>query len=235
MEAIILAGGLGTRLASRLDGIPKSMAPVAGRPFLEILLNQIKLFGCTRVLLSVGHLGSVIQNYFGTFFHGLHIDYVIEEIPLGTGGAIRKALHEAKEDSVLVLNGDTFLEADYAAMLRFHADEDAALTIAVTQQADVARYGGVLVDGKRIIGFQEKGRTGAGWINAGTYVLQRKMQWPPALPEKFSFEVDYLVPEIGRLMPAAYQVDGFFLDISMPEDMDRAQTALTGFLNSASD
>src|ERR1022692_2832888 len=129
MEAIVLAGGLGTRLASKLDGIPKVMAPVAGRPFLEILLNQLKRDGCTRALLSVGHLHTVIQNHFGESFRGMPLDYVIEDVPLGTGGAIRKTLSQALEENVLVLNGDTFLQADYAAMMRFHVAEQAPLTM----------------------------------------------------------------------------------------------------------
>src|SRR5580658_4214980 len=108
MEAIVLAGGLGTRLASRLHGLPKPMAPVAGRPFLEILLNQLHRSGCTRVLLAVGHRHSVIQDHFGASFHGIEIDYAVESVPLGTGGAIRLALAHAREESVLVLNGDTF-------------------------------------------------------------------------------------------------------------------------------
>jgi D-glycero-alpha-D-manno-heptose 1-phosphate guanylyltransferase len=228
MEAIVLAGGLGTRLASKLDGIPKAMAPVAGRPFLEILLNQLKRAGCTRALLSVGHLHATIQNHFGASFRGMPLDYVIEDVPLGTGGAIRKTLTHTAEENVLVLNGDTFLSADYAAMLRFHEDEHGPLTIAITHQLDVARFGGVLVEGKRIVGFQEKGRSGPGFINAGAYALRRAMPWPPNLSEKFSFEVDFLAPQIERLAPAAYEVDGFFLDIGVPEDLDRAQTELAG-------
>jgi D-glycero-alpha-D-manno-heptose 1-phosphate guanylyltransferase len=229
MEAIVLAGGLGTRLASKLDGIPKVMAPVAGRPFLEILLNQLKRAGCTRALLSVGHLHTVIQNHFGESFRGMPLDYVIEDVPLGTGGAIRKTLSQALEENVLVLNGDTFLQADYAAMMRFHVAEHAPLTMAITRRPDVSRYGGVLVEGKRIVGFQEKGRTGPGFINAGAYVLQREMPWPSTLPEKFSVEVDFLAPQIGRLAPLAYEVEGFFLDIGVPEDLDRAQRELAGF------
>ncbi len=229
MEAIVLAGGLGTRLASKLDGIPKAMAPVAGRPFLEILLNQLKHAGCTRVLLSVGHLHDVIQVHFGEGFCGMPLDYAVEDVPLGTGGAIRKALSQAAEENVLVVNGDTFLEADYAAMLRFHAGEHAALTLAVTRQPDIARYGGVVVEGNRIVGFEEKGRSGPGLINAGAYVVSRNLQWPETLPKKFSFEADFLAPQIGRIAVAAYNVDGFFLDIGIPEDLDRAQSALARF------
>ena len=229
MEAIVLAGGLGTRLATRLEGIPKAMAPVAGRPFLEILLSQLKRSGCTRALLSVGHLHAVIQDHFGASFHGMSLGYVIEDSPLGTGGAIRKALTHAVEENVLLLNGDTFLQVDYADLLRFHEGERALLTMAITRQPDVARYGGVLVEGMRIVGYREKGRSGPGFINAGVYILQREMQWPSTLPEKFSFEGDFLAQQIGRLAPLAYEVEGFFLDIGVPEDLDRAQRELAGF------
>jgi D-glycero-alpha-D-manno-heptose 1-phosphate guanylyltransferase len=234
METIILAGGRGTRLAARLDGVPKPMAPVAGRPFLEILLSQLARAGCTRAILSVGHLHEVIENHFGAHFRGVEIKYAIEHTPLGTGGAIRNALGHATEQAVLVLNGDTFLNADYAAMLRVHAEQAATLTIAVTHCRDVARYGGVAVSGARdgmyITGFEEKGRAGAGWINAGAYAIDRNLAWPPALAEKFSFETDFLAPEIAGLAPAAYPVDGFFLDIGVPEDLDRAQTELAPFV-----
>jgi D-glycero-alpha-D-manno-heptose 1-phosphate guanylyltransferase len=229
MEAIVLAGGLGTRLAARLNGVPKPMAPVAGRPFLEILLNQLKCAGCMRAVLSVGHLHPVIQDHFGSEFRGMRVDYAIESVPLGTGGAIRAALRETMEPSVLVLNGDTFLDADYAVMLRFHEAEAAGLTIAVTHRDDIARYGGVMLEGSRIAGFQEKGRSGPGWINAGAYAIKREIGWPANLKEKFSFETDFLAPEIARLSPAAYKAEGFFLDIGVPEDLDRAQTDLLPF------
>ncbi|MGA3334093.1 MAG: nucleotidyltransferase family protein [Terracidiphilus sp.] len=229
MEAIVLAGGMGTRLASRLEGVPKSMAPVAGRPFLEILLAQLRGAGCARALLSVGHLHTVIQDHFGASFRGLRVDYVVENTPLGTGGAIRLALAEAQEDSVLALNGDTFLDADYADMMRFHSEQRAATTIAVVHQHDVARYGGVAVENNRIVAFEEKGRSGPGWISAGAYVLNRNLEWPRSLRERFSIEKDFFAPEIGRLAPATYTVDGYFLDIGVPEDLDRAQTELARF------
>ena len=230
MEAIILAGGFGTRLAARLDGVPKPMAPVAGRPFLEILLTQLQRAGCTRVVLSVGHLHRVIQDRFGASFSGMRVDYAIESAPLGTGGAIRLALKEIGEEAALVLNGDTFLQADYAEMMRFHGAEGAAVTVAVVRQPDIARYGGVAVEGRRIVDFEEKGRSGPGLISAGAYVLATNLAWPPTLEEKFSIERDFFAPEIARLRPAAYIVDGFFLDIGVPEDLDRAQMELARFL-----
>lgn len=231
MEAIILAGGLGTRLKDKLGGLPKPMAPVAGRPFLEILLNQLARCGCTRVILSVGHLHNVIESHFGAAWRGIGIGYSIESAPLGTGGAIRASLAHATEENILVLNGDTYLGADYAAMMRFHAGQSAPMTMAVAHQPDVARYGGVLLDGDRIAGFEEKGRSGPGWINGGAYVLRRDMAWPPNLPEKFSFETDFLAPNIARLYPAAFKTEGFFLDIGVPEDLDRGQTALRPYLD----
>lgn len=235
MEAIILAGGHGTRLAGRLVGVPKAMAPVAGKPFLEILLCQLERCRCTRALLAVGYLHRVIKDYFGGSFGGMKLEYAVEETLLGTGGAIHSALALARENAVLVLNGDTFLDADYAEMLRFHSEERATLTMAITHQADVARYGGVLVSGRRILGFEEKCRSGPGWINAGAYVLQRDFSWPSALGERFSFEKDFLMREIGHLAPAAYEVKRFFLDIGIPEDLDRAQTELSGFVSASPD
>ena len=246
MEAIVLAGGLGTRLAGRLNNVPKPMAPVAGRPFLEILLAQLQRAGCARAILSVGHLHEAIENHFGLEFRGMRVDYAIENAPLGTGGAIRAALEHAGEESVLVLNGDTFLDADYAALLRHHERQAAPLTIAVTHCANVARYGGVVIesntegeggqsgDGLRVTGFQEKGPTSAspvaGMINAGAYAMRKDLRWPADLPQKFSFETDFLAVRIGSLTPAAFPVTGFFLDIGVPEDLDRAQTELLRFL-----
>jgi D-glycero-alpha-D-manno-heptose 1-phosphate guanylyltransferase len=230
MEAIILAGGLGTRLASRLGGVPKAMAPVAGRPFLEILLDQLDRAGCARVTLSVGHLHTVIQDHFGARYRGMSLDYAVESSPLGTGGAIRAALQKAAEPSVLVLNGDTFLQADYADMMRFHRAHACSLTLAVTHRDDLSRYGRVLVSGDLITGFEEKDRAGPGFINAGAYIMEKNLVWPKALPEQFSFEREFLEPEVALIAPAAYPVKGVFLDIGIPEDLDRAQTELASFM-----
>ena len=229
MEAIVLAGGLGTRLQGKLKGIPKPMAPVAGRPFLEILLGQLAGAGCARSILSVGHLHRVIEEHFGLAWGGMRLDYAVENDPLGTGGAIRAALERCTEENVLVLNGDTFLQADYAAMMRFHTGQAEHLTVSVTRQPDISRYGGVQIEGERVVGFEEKGRSGPGWINAGAYAVRRDLLWPANLAEKFSFERDFLAPEISRLAPAAFKVEGFFLDIGIPEDLDRAQIEFTRF------
>jgi D-glycero-alpha-D-manno-heptose 1-phosphate guanylyltransferase len=226
MEAIILAGGLGTRLSSRLPDLPKSMAPVAGRPFLEFLLDTLISAGCGRVILSVGHLRHVILSAFQKSYRGVPLDYVIEETPLGTGGAIQMALRQAREPAVLVLNGDTYLDADFAAMHALHLSAGRPMTMAVAQVKDVARYGGVVIESGHVMGFIEKGRQGPGWINAGTYVLSQNFPWPEGLPSRFSFETDVLTPFLERLRPTAFLCDGFFLDIGIPEDLDRAQVEL---------
>jgi len=227
MEAVILAGGLGTRLNSRLTGLPKPMAPIAGRPFLEILLDALVGAGCSRIILSVGHLREVIINHFGESYRGVPVRYVVEETPLGTGGAIRRALRETSEAAVFVLNGDTYLDVDYAQMHTAHAALGGTITIAVAPVNEMVRYGGVAIDGDYVTGFIEKGRTGFGWINAGVYALDRDFPWPDNLPTRFSFETDVLAEYVTQLRPAVFRCRGQFLDIGTPEDLDRAQTELT--------
>jgi len=224
MEAIILAGGLGTRLRSRLADVPKAMAPIAGRPFLEYLLDRLAAAGADRVILSIGHLRQVILDRIPENYKGIQVAFVAEESPLGTGGAIRQALAQAQEPSALVMNGDTYADLDYAAMLHRHAQSGAVMTMAVAQVEDTARYGGVMVEDDRVAGFLEKGKSGPGWINAGAYVLARDFPWPGSLSSRFSFEQDVLNPFVARLRPAAFRHNGFFLDIGIPEDLDRAQT-----------
>jgi D-glycero-alpha-D-manno-heptose 1-phosphate guanylyltransferase len=226
MEAIILAGGLGTRLSSRLSDLPKAMAPVAGRPFLEILLNQLLNAGCNRVILSVGHRRQAIIQTFGDSFHGMPLHYVIETAPLGTGGAIRLSLQHARENSVLVLNGDTFLDVNFADMLSLHKIGGSPMTLAVTKVQEMGRYGGVRIDGQHVVGFIEKGQNGPGWINGGVYAMNRDFPWPESLPSQFSFELDVLANHLDRLHPGVFECFGKFLDIGTPEDLDRAQIEL---------
>lgn len=226
MEAIILAGGLGTRLQSRLAGVPKAMAPVAGKPFLQILLDRLVDADCNSVILSVGHLRDAIVNSFGTCYRGVPISYAVEKSPLGTGGAIRLALAQGTENTILVLNGDTYLDVDYAQLCQAHDAAGRPMTMAIVPVENVSRYGGVILERDRIAGFIEKGRNGPGWINAGTYALDRAFPWPENLSDSFSFESDVLVPHLEALNPAAFPCPGYFLDIGVPEDFDRAQTEL---------
>jgi D-glycero-alpha-D-manno-heptose 1-phosphate guanylyltransferase len=226
MEAIILAGGLGTRLSSRLNDVPKSMAPVAGRPFLTVLLDHLISSGCESVILSVGHLREVIIDNLKNSYRGIPIRYVIEQTPLGTGGAIRAALGHALDQSVLVLNGDTYLDADFSMMLSQHSAASRLMTMAVVKVGDTARYGGVQIEDHRVSGLVEKGRQGPGWINAGVYVLDRNFPWPADLPSCFSFETEVLSRFLDVIQPVAFLCETYFLDIGVPEDLDRAQIEL---------
>lgn len=224
MEAMILAGGRGSRLASRIKNIPTPMAPVAGRPYLEILLEHLAGCGYTRAILAVGERHELIEKHCGSSFAGLRIDYVVEQDPRGTGGAIRAAMELGTRPSMLVLNGDTYLDADYGAMMRAHAGAGAAVTMAVVEQSAVAGADAVRIEAGRVVGFEKT--PGPGWINAGAYVIVRELAWRPGLAESFSFERAVLVPELARLRPLAFPVSGLYLDLDLPEDYEHAQTAL---------
>lgn len=165
-EAVILAGGFGTRLRSAVPDLPKAMAPVAGKPFLEILLAHLEKKGIRHVILSVGYLAEIIESHFGDSFASLHISYAYEDEPLGTGGALRFAMRQCREDVVLALNGDTFLDVDLEQAGQDWRHHRAPILFGV-QSDDTARYGSLLTDGRRVTGFLEKGRKGPGIINAG--------------------------------------------------------------------
>jgi len=226
MDVIVLAGGLGTRLRSVVAALPKAMAPVAGRPFLEHLLDLLAHAGFASAVLAVGYRSDAIREYFGDRYHGLPLAYSIEGQPLGTGGAIRLAMNHASSPEVFVVNGDTFVDVDYSAMLAAHQRASATMTIAVHEVPDAARYGALDIAGDRVRGFFEKGRAGPGWINAGVYLLARTQLDDAALPTAFSFESDYLVPNVEALNPLAFRTEGLFIDIGVPEDYARAQSML---------
>ena len=226
MEAIVLAGGLGTRLRSIVADLPKAMAPVAGKPFLAHLLDTLVAAGFDSAVLAVGYKGEQIRKHFGESYRSLPLRYSVETEPLGTGGAIKLAMGQVSATSVFVLNGDTYLELAYAAMMAAHDEADAILTIAVHAVADASRYGALDIDGGHIRGFFEKGRPGPRSINAGAYLISRGLLNRYSLPRAFSFEADFLVPHVKELKPLAFQTQGIFIDIGVPEDYAGAQRIL---------
>lgn len=223
MEAIVLAGGFGTRLRAVLTDCPKPMAPVAGRPFLEILLDQLAAMGFLRVVLALGYKAEHISGHFGLSYAGLSLDYVVEERPLGTGGAARLALTRCSGDHVFLFNGDTYLEFDADAVEAFW-ERSCRPIIVARQVADTARYGRLLTSGSRVIGFTEKGVVGPGLINAGCYVLRNGQLDDYPVHAPFSLENDYLQPTVVRERVEVFVSDGLFIDIGVPEDLERAQT-----------
>jgi D-glycero-alpha-D-manno-heptose 1-phosphate guanylyltransferase len=227
MEAVVLAGGLGTRLRSRVADRPKPMAEVAGKPFLAWLLDYLAGQGITDVILSVGYRGAVIADYFGERHGPLAIRYIIEDEPLGTGGAICKALSISRQDPVWVVNGDTMLCLDYRAMASAHRRSNPRpMTMALRHVPDAARYGAVGVSGDRVTGFAASGKSGPGLINSGVYLLAHGLFLGHDRPQKFSFERDFLPLAACRGFVAAFVTDGWFIDIGVPEDYDRAQSEL---------
>jgi D-glycero-alpha-D-manno-heptose 1-phosphate guanylyltransferase len=228
MEAIVLAGGLGTRLRSRVADRPKPMAEVAGKPFLAWLLDYISGQGVTRLILSIGYRGAVIADHFGTRYGGLAIRYVVEETPLATGGAIRLGLAESSEDSIWVVNGDTMLCLDYLAMSVAHRGSNgAAMAMALRRVPDAARFGVAAVSGDRVADFTATGQSGPGLVNSGVYLVSHDLFDSYDLPQKFSFEQDFLPLAVRRRQVAPFITDGWFIDIGVPDDYDRAQSELS--------
>lgn len=222
MECVVLAGGKGTRLRSAVADLPKSLAPVAGRPFLAWLLDDLREAGFDHIILSLGYKHEAVEAWVATRADNDTLTCVVEEEPLGTGGGVRLALRKATEDTVFVLNGDTFFGVDYRAMQRFHAHCGAEATLALKPLRDFDRYGEVALDGKNhITAFREKQPCAEGLINGGVYLLRRNAL--DAMPEKFSLEKDFFEPRAQEGTLAGFRSDGYFIDIGIPADYDRAQ------------
>ena len=226
MEAIILAGGFGTRLRPAISDLPKSMADINGRPFLMYLFDRLIQYGTDHVILSVGYMHEHIANHFGSAYKNLQLSYAIEEQPLGTGGAIKLALEQAQSDNALVLNGDTLFMLDLRAFKDFHVNHKSSFSLALRQVDDTGRYGAVSIDGKgRITGFAEKQSSGGpGYINAGVYLISKKYFLDFSLPELFSVEKDFLEKEYINGRFYGFASSDYFIDIGIPEDYSRAQT-----------
>ncbi|TCJ19292.1 HAD-IIIA family hydrolase [Flaviaesturariibacter flavus] len=226
-EAIILAGGLGTRLRSAVPDLPKCMAPVAGRPFLGYVIDSLRRQGIERFVFSLGYLSEPIQAWLAQAYPTLTYTCVIEAEPLGTGGGILLALSAANTAQVLVANGDTLFEIDLAKQATVHARTGAQCTLGLKPMREFDRYGAVAIDAAGIVtGFEEKRYFNEGLINGGVYLVDREALTGLGLPQKFSFEKEYLEPaaRAGKLAGAVH--DGYFIDIGIPEDFARAQREL---------
>lgn len=222
-EAIILAGGLGTRLKSVLTDVPKPMAPINGKPFLFYLLNYLDNQNIGRVILSVGYKHESISAYFGARFKSMEIRYSIEDEPLGTGGAILLALNKSAEDQVFVLNGDTFFPVSLNRLMDTHLKVGAETTIALKKLDQADRFGTVSVGNDFFIrSFREKIESGESLINGGIYCLDRQKFLNHTFVGKFSFEKDYLEPEALQHRIAGVVFDDYFLDIGIPESLRKA-------------
>ena len=226
MEAILLCGGLGTRLRSVVSDRPKPMADIAGKPFLHYLVKMLSESGVKHLIFALGYMGEQIEAYFQSGEdYGLSISYSYEDSPLGTGGAIRNALSNVSGENVLVLNADTYFHTDYESLLREQLKNKAAMTIASRKIEDISRYGAILKDESgRILRWNEKMSSDQvetprpGEINGGIYVMQKSLI--EKIPEgKQSLENDCIPAwlEDGVYLQALPS-DGYFMDIGIPED-----------------
>lgn len=225
-EAVVLAGGFGTRLAHAVPGVCKPMAPVAGEPFLRRVLDQLDSMGFARVVIADGYRREQIEGYFMGTYRGLEVDYSPEDAPLGTGGAARRALALCTRPEVFVVNGDTWLGFDPDEMEAALGDRPSALCcIAAKRMRGFDRYGAmdVAADGT-VLGFREKAPCAEGLINGGAYLIRRGAL--SAEPEAFSLETDWLARVVRDGSLVAVEAPGGFIDIGVPGDYGRAQSML---------
>jgi D-glycero-alpha-D-manno-heptose 1-phosphate guanylyltransferase len=225
MEAIILAGGLGTRLREVVPDLPKPMAMVAGKPFLEIMLTKMAAQGFDRIILSLGYMAEKITTYFGNNFQGMELIYEIEDAPLGTGGAIKAALQHCKTEYAIIFNGDTYLELAISELVKVWSINKSPV-IVVREVPDTVRFGRIHIENGQIINFLEKGIQGPGYINAGCYVLPKHTLDRFAINKPFSIETEYFMKELSSQTFNAYITKGLFIDIGVPEDYELAQNLL---------
>jgi D-glycero-alpha-D-manno-heptose 1-phosphate guanylyltransferase len=230
--AIVLVGGKGTRLASVVSEVPKPMAPIAGHPFLDYLIDYLKFEGICHLVLSVGYKADVIKNHYGSGEKfGLQIDYVDELEPLGTGGAAKLAAANLGLDEFWLVNGDTLAEVSLkAAEAAFKADSTARALVVVRSVDNVDRFGSIELSSNRVVSMREKGKVGAGLVNAGIYILTADI-----LSEMdanvFSLEEVTLPKLVQSNSLIAYTTEGYFMDIGIPESYELAQTQIPEWMS----
>lgn len=227
MEAIVLAGGFGTRLRQVVADVPKPMAPIAGRPFLEILLTLLADKGFVKVIISVGFMAETITKHFGFQFKGMVLDYVVEDQPLGTGGGVRLAMSRVNSDHVFVFNGDTFLDLEVYQLQNEWLSYKRPIIVGKFVP-DTARYGRLLTAKSTVAGFTEKGVSGPGLVNAGCYIFHKRQLDGFDIGQAFSLETEFLIPAVSRGEFDVFETHGLFVDIGVPECYARAQVELFG-------
>jgi D-glycero-alpha-D-manno-heptose 1-phosphate guanylyltransferase len=224
LDAIVLAGGLGTRLRHVVADRPKVLADVAGRPFLTRVLDQLVPAGVGSVVLSTGYMAQMIEPKIGAQYRGLPIRYSREDEPLGTAGALRLALDKTRSDPLLALNGDSYCDVDIRELCAFHGEKRARATLLLTKVEDTSRFGSVETDANgAVIRFEEKGGASApGWINAGVYCLAREVISGIPLGRAVSMEHEVFPTLIGTGL-YGFGVRGAFIDIGTPHSYAEAE------------
>lgn len=225
MQAILLAGGLGTRLRSVVNDRPKPMALIGDKPFMEYVVHELSRYGIDEIIFAVGYKGSMVEEYFGDGSRfGVKVSYAYEEELLGTAGAIKNAGRFVTEDTFFVLNADTFYQMDYGRLLRVKAENRLEMALVLREVPDISRYGAAVLDGAMLAGFNEKtAEKRPGTINGGVYLMNRELL--SEIPEgKISLENEMIpkwMAEGKRL--GGFVNDGYFIDIGIPEDYFKFQ------------
>lgn len=223
MQAILLAGGLGTRLRSVVNDRPKPMALIQEKPFMEYVVLELKNQGIKDIIFAVGYKGTMVEEYFGDgSAFGFHASYAYEETLLGTAGAIRNGAGFVTEEQVLVLNADTFYRIDYGRLWNLKEELKLDMALVLRKVEDISRYGEAVLENGMLTGFNEKtAGTRPGTINGGIYLLSRRLI--EEIPEgKVSLENE-MIPrwmKEGRRL-GGFVNDGYFIDIGIPEDYYR--------------
>ena len=225
ITAVILAGGLGTRLRSEISDRPKALATVAGQPFLEHIFEQLSSFGISQVVLCIGYMAEQIESLYGTQYKNLSLSYSRETVLLGTGGAVRFALPLVSTPLALILNGDSFCEFDLQALEHFHHERNAQVSMVLTHADDCSRFGSVVTqeDGKVTSFIEKSGAGGPGCINAGAYLVNRQLlaQIPPG--RILSLEKDIFPSWINQGFFGFRSDTSLFIDIGTPQSFRSAQ------------
>lgn len=242
-QAIILAGGLGTRLRAVIRDIPKPMAPIHGRPFIEYQLEYLRNQGVRDVVLALGYQWQVIREHLGDSYKGLSLTYSVERRPLGTGGGILLAMrtlegearegvvscHANKSRPILVLNGDTWFPLSLSALLNFHRTKHSAVTVGVSQQQASQRYATIALSGQGQIdcfstGIKHKPNDKV-FVNGGVYLFSKQLltKWQNKVGEELSLEHDLFEGAVAENRCYGFLSKAPFLDIGIPEAYYQAQ------------
>lgn len=228
LTAVVLAGGFGTRLRETVPDLPKVLAPVAGRPFLSYIIDYLRMEGIQKFIFSLGYMWGKIESFLQKEYTTLDYTIIIEEEPLGTGGAIRLAAERSSSDDIIIVNGDTLYKVPVNDLFNYHISKNAECTLGLKTMQEFDRYGVVEVNADgQVIAFKEKQHYSEGLINGGTYILNRKSYLSHSLPGKFSFEIDYLEKYYHEGRFYGFVQNDYFIDIGIPTDFQKAQQDLT--------
>lgn len=228
IKAIVLAGGFGTRLKHITKDTPKPMAPINGVPFLAFVLDHLIKYGITDITLAVSYKRDVIKDYFKDSYHDASIRYSVEDTPLGTGGAIVKAIDGATDADYLIINGDTLFPVNIGEMYQDFISSPANIQIAVKHMDETGRYGRIDFDEKNVVQkFVEKGENVPGYINGGIYILNPVILSSFEDGQTFSFEDKVLTKNIKSNHTIVYSSEEYFIDIGIPDDYERAKKEIS--------